>query len=363
MKNKKKFAIVIDWLDKYAGSERVISSMSKAFLFDEIHTMISIMNESDLRKTFNNSFSTINTTFMQSFGKNFRYFFPLFFIFVKQIKVSKGINVVISSSHSIAKNISVPKGTIHFSYFQARNMKYIWDEYKLYFKGILKLIYPLIPLMRYLDKKGAQNPNYIISNSHYVKDWVKKTYNRDSHVIYPPVDIHNFTIGTHQGDYFISVGRLEPYKRFDIIIDAFNKNNKRLIIIGDGSQMKYLKSKSNSNIQFLGFLDSEKINQYLGNAKAFVYVGIEDFGISPIEAQATGCPVICLKAGGTKETITEKTGVFFNKQTAESLNSSISKFLVKEDSFKISDIRKNAERFSEQNFIRNLSEYVSKKCG
>jgi len=356
-----KSAIVVDWLDQYAGSERVLTSMSQAIPFDEYHSLICIMDDEDLKKTFGRQV-TVNTTLLQLFGKRFRAFLPLFPLFVKQLSISPDIDVVISSSHSIAKSVRKPEDSLHISYFQARNMKYIWEESSLYFTGWKKLFLWGLPLLRWYDKKSAQNPDFIIANSKYVQDWVRSHYTRESTLIYPPVDTASFTMGEHQKPFFVTVGRLEPYKRFDLLIDAFNENDLELIVIGDGSQRRQLEQKANPNISFTGYLTTTEINQYLGDCRAFVYAGVEDFGIAPVEAQATGAPVICLNAAGTAETVLDgKTGVHFNEQNIAAINDAIKLFEQQYDQFDPKEIRSHALNFSEANFIEKFSTFVDEK--
>jgi glycosyltransferase involved in cell wall biosynthesis len=238
-------------------------------------------------------------------------------------------------------------------------MKYIWEEKELYLNGLKKAYYPFLNYARNNDYKDAQNPDLIIVNSKFVQTWVKETYKRDSILIYPPVNVSNFDLGKHQSDFFITVGRLEPYKRFDLLIDAFNSNGFKLIVIGDGSQKKHLESIANKNIEFKGYLNSNEINTYLGQAKAFVYAGIEDFGISPVEAQATGCPVICLDKAGTAETVVSMvTGILYKEQNTQSLNSAIDQFLQLENSFDYKKIREHSMNFSEERFLSEFEQRI-----
>jgi glycosyltransferase involved in cell wall biosynthesis len=356
-----KTALVVDWLDKFAGAERVIASINKNNKIDERHALINIMSETDIKKTFG-SIVTIKSTWLKIFGRHFRYLLPLFPIFIRSVKITSDIKLVISSSHCIAKSVKTPKSAIHISYFQARNAKYIWEEYKIYFSGVKRVLLPLIPLLRYLDRKSASNPDYIIANSHYVKNWVSEVYGIEADVVYPPVDLARFSMGTHKKNYFITVGRIEPYKKFDLIVEAFNKNGLNLVIVGDGSERKKLELAANKNITFTGFLQTSEINALLGDARAFVYAGIEDFGIAPLEAQATGCPVICLGLGGTAETvINSKTGIHFYEQTSESLNTAINTFLIKESTFNHSEIYLHSSIFSEEAFAVNFRHVLEDK--
>ena len=359
--NMKKI-LVVDWLDKYAGSERVINSLHKIFKFDECYTLVNIMCKEDLDKTFNGNIPKINHTLLNLFGKRFRYFLPLFPYFIKGIKLPQDTKLIISSSHAISKYVT-SQGALHISYFQARNLKYIWEERNSYFTGIKRIFKFIIPYLQKFDIEASKKPDFIISNSKFVQSWVKSRYGRDSVVIYPPVDIDSFGLETKKESYYVSVGRLEPYKRFDIIVKAFNVlKDKKLIIVGDGSQREYLKNLSNSNIEFVGFLDKIAISNYVSRAKAFVFMAEEDFGIAPVEAQACGTPVICLGRGGTKETIVDmQTGVYFYNQNVHELIDAINKFEINIDKFDPIAIRKNALKFSKERFEADIKSYVEKK--
>ncbi len=356
-----KKVLVVDWLDKYGGAERVISSLCNVFSFEKCYVLINIMDKKNTAKVFSNQSIPVQETGLKYFGSKFRYLLLLFPFIIRNIKIEKEVDVIISSSHAIAKGIRKSrKDQIHISYFQARNLKYIWSDYKLYFGKLRYLFYPLILLMRKSDVRAAQNPDYIISNSNFVKEWVKKTYDRDSVVIYPPVDLSNFKLEENKEDYYVAVGRLEPYKRFDIIVKAFNKTNKNIIIIGDGTVLKDLKNIANKNIKFVGFLESKEVFHYISKAKGFVHAGIEDFGIAPIEAQACGTPVIAYGFGGVLETIIEnKTGVFFREENDESLLEAINVF--EKIDFCYKEISKNAERFHKSNFETQINKFISEK--
>ncbi len=361
---KKKVVLVVDWLDKYGGAERVLTSMQNVFEFNSCYTLINNMSKNDLNKIFPDGSSIqIKETILKKAGKRFRFFLFFFPGLMKFLKIRDDEAIIISSSHAVAKGIKKTNDSqIHISYFQARNLKYIWSDYKLYFKWTSSFLFPLIKIMRKQDVINAQQPDYIISNSNFVKDWVKKNYNRDSIVIYPPVDLSVFSLNIKKSDYYVAVGRIEPYKRFDIIIDAFNRMpDKRLVLIGDGSKLKELKKRAKQNIEFLGFLESEMVYDNIKNAKGFIHAGIEDFGIAPIEAQACGTPVIAYGFGGVLETVLNKeTGVFFREHSVPSLIEAITQF--ETIKFNYVQIRNNALRFSIERFEKEISEFVDEKC-
>lgn len=355
-----KKVLVVDWLDSYGGAERVIKSFCKVFSFDKCHTLINIMLKSHENEMFNHQNIPVQQTKIKYFGKRFRYVFFLFQYAIKTVKIDKDVDLIISSSHAIAKGVLKSRpDQVHISYFQARNFKHIWSEAELYFGKLYHVLYPLISVLRKNDLRQSKNPDYIISNSLYVKQWVKETYGLDTYVIYPPVDLSNFSLKTTKSEFYVAVGRLEPYKRFDLVVDAFNLLEKELVVIGDGSQLKTLKKMANANIKFLGFLDSTNISKYVSTAKGFIHAGIEDFGIAPIEAQACGTPVVGYNKGGLKETVIDGvTGILFDKQDSKSIQEAILKF--EHTSFVAENIREHALKYSKQRFEVEFSEMVEK---
>ncbi|MDK7674254.1 glycosyltransferase [Weeksella virosa] len=356
----KKF-FVIDWLDKYGGAERVIASLESIFDFDAYYTLVNVMNENDWKKITTQK-KPVTTTAIQKLGTSFRYFFPFFHRAIENIHLPDEKALVISSSHAVAKGIKTKSNQLHISYFQARNFKYIWDEQALYFGKLRGVLQPLISYLQKKDYAQAQRPDYIISNSFYVQNWVKEVYHRDSEVIYPPVDLDNFQleVNANREDYYVTVGRLVPYKRFDIIVEAFNASGKKLIIIGDGVELKKLQKLAKKNIHFTGYLQSEEINQYICRAKGFIHVGIEDFGIAPVEAQACGTPVVAYAVGGARETVLDGiTGKLFDEQNKNSLNLCIAEF--EKLTFDPEVIRQHALKFSRENFEQKMKAYVADK--
>lgn len=358
-----KKAIVIDWLDKYGGAERVIGAFERIFSFDITYTLANIMPKDELEKIYTLGNPVIIETPLKKFGKKFRALFFTFPYFIRTLKVDKDAGLIISSSHAVAKGIkkSSPE-QLHISYFQARNCNYIWGEYKLYFGFLGYIIFPAIYLLRRIDVRQAREPDHIICNSFFVKEWVKEKYKRDSYVIYPPVNLSCFSLREDKEEYYVAVGRLADIKRFDVAIGAFKSLGKKLIIIGDGDQAKQLRklADGSDNIIFTGFLDSAKVNDYISRAKGFIQTGIEGFGISLIEAQACGTPVIAFGHGGVLETVKENTtGIFFREQTARSLEEAVKRF--ESLQFDYRSIREHALQFSEERFENEIKKFVSEK--
>jgi len=354
--------LVVDWLDKFGGAERVIQSIDKVFEFDKYYSLINIMNDKDLHKTFNSKKVIVNVTGLQIFKQKFRLLLPLFPFYIKSIHVDKNVSLIISSSHAVAKSVCTDN-SLHISYFQARNLKYIWDEQSLYFNGIKSIFKIFIPAFKRFDFLAAQKPNYLIANSKFVQNWIKKIYKRESTLIYPPVDIHEFNLEKEKDDYYVTVGRLVQYKRFDILVKVFNDlPNKKLLIIGDGTERLNLERQSNKNIIFKGYLDQSGVRKYISKAKCFIFAGVEDFGIAPVEAQACGTPVIALNKAGTAETVVNGlTGVYFNNQTEEDVVGAINKFEANYANFDPVVIRNHALQFSSERFEKEIKEFVEEK--
>jgi glycosyltransferase involved in cell wall biosynthesis len=353
--------LVADWLDKYGGAERVLSVLNKCYEFDKCYTLLNIMSNADQSKVFQNKNIPIIESALKSLKSNFRYLFFLFPFFISRFKIAKGKSLIISSSFAVAKGFKKKEGQLHICYYQARNQRYIWDTENIYFKKWQRLIlFPLLNYLKKIDIYQSKRPDYIISNSLFVKKWIKKTYNLDSHVIYPPVDTRLFKFQKNKSNYFITTARLEPYKRVDLIVDAFNKTDEILYVVGDGSMKKTLVKKANSNIVFFDYSNAKKVNELVGKAKAFIHAGIEDFGIAPVEAQSCGTPVIGFNGGGVAETVIDgKTGILFKFQTSDAILESLRRFKKVEFDYEL--ISRHSKQFSEDVFMNNFKKFVQDK--
>ncbi|MBF2708191.1 glycosyltransferase [Flavobacterium soyangense] len=356
-----KKAFITDWLDKYGGAERVVSAINEIYEFDYYYAYVNKMTLELQKKTFGNrDVNVISSRIMSLFKYKFRILMPFFpYIikkFNKQTKQNE-IDLVISSSWTMSKGYR-SGNELHICYLQARNFKYVWEEADLYFKGPLKLVSFVKGYLQRFDIESARNPDYLISNSVFVQNWVKERYKRDSVVIYPPVDVEDFYISDTTDDYYVTVGRLEPYKRFDIVVEAFTQNKKKLVVIGDGTQSKYLKSIAGVNIEFTGYLEKTKIKDYLSKSKAFVFAGVEDFGIVIVEAHASGVPTIVFSGGAANEIVTPENGLCYNIQNAESLNSKLIDFENQYLSYNKNKIRESSLKFSKERFKNEIRTYV-----
>lgn len=340
-----KTILVMDWLDAFAGSELVVKYLHQLYNFEKVYVLTNRMPEENLKKIFGETPIIIKTSSLSFFGNNFRIALPFFPLFLKQLKIKEDNSLIISVTHSVVKGVNYKSNSRHISYLVARNLKYVWEEKDLYFKGIRKIGSFIIPFMQRFDVRMSKKPTAIFSVSDFVSSWALQKYSRNVTTINPPVNVSDFSFCKSKDNFFVSVGRLEPYKRYDILIDVFNKNGKKLIIIGDGSQMKDLKAIANNNIEFKGYLFPEKSKFYLEKAKAFVFCGKEDFGIALLEPQVCGTPVIAYGSGGALDTVIHnETGILFNNQTESSLTKAITLF--EKTEFNYDTIRKHSLNFS-----------------
>jgi glycosyltransferase involved in cell wall biosynthesis len=351
-------AIVHEWLDKYTGSERVLATMLEVFPEADLYALI---HDPDGLRGTPLERVPVQTSLMQSLPqakKNYRTYLPLMPLAVERFNLST-YDIVVSSSHAVAKAAIVPPGTLHVCYLQARNLKYAYEDRFFYPGGrFLRLVQDsLLTFIRVWDEAASKRPAFTIANSQYVSGWHLHRHGVPSVVIYPPVDLSHFSsyFQPSRDNYYATAGRLEPYKRMDVVVEAFNGLGLRLAVLGEGSMLGTLRRAAAPNIEFMGHCDSETVARVFANAKAFVFASREDFGIAPLEAQACGTPVIAYGEGGALETVVgwpapDATGIFFDAQMPEALEVVVKFFEEHEGEFKPESCRRNAERFSKQCF-------------
>jgi glycosyltransferase involved in cell wall biosynthesis len=243
-------------------------------------------------------------------------------------------------------------------------MRYAWDNADEYLKGFKGSIAKLfIKYLRRWDLNSSKNPDYIVAISEHIRNKIKRIYNRDADVIYPPVDTNKFQLETNKSDYYLAASRLVPYKKIDLIVDAFAKMlDKKLIVIGSGPEKEKILSKATPNVDVIGYQDFESLKSYMQKAKAFVFAAEEDFGIVVVEAMACGTPVLAFGTGGAAETVIDGvTGILFQRQTVESIVDAVKRFDVISNSMNHKEIRLHSEKFSRATFEHNIQEYVNKK--
>ena len=364
-----RIAIVHDWLVTYAGSERVLEQLVAIFPQADIFAVVDFIPPA--QRTFLRN-KTVTTTFIQKLPMartKYRYYLPLMPIAIEQLDVS-GYDLVLSSSHAVAKGIITGPDQLHISYVHSP-MRYAWDMQHQYLKEVnaergMKglLTRTILHYMRLWDLRSANGIDQFIANSKFIAKRIWKVYRREAEVIYPPVDIDAFPLCIQKEDFYLTASRLVPYKRIDLIVEAFaSMPDKRLIVIGDGPDMAKIRAKATNNIEVLGYQTLEVLRKYLQQAKAFVFAAEEDFGIIPVEAQACGTPVIAFGRGGATETVCGQehdipTGVFFYEQTAVAIRKAVKEF----ESVEICPdaCRKNAERFSVQRFRNQVYSVIMK---
>ncbi len=361
--------IVADWFITYAGSEKVVSEFLDVFPEAELYSVVDFLS-SENKSHFKNK--NITTTFIQNFPfarKKYQSYLPFMPLAIEQLDVSKH-DVILSSSHAVAKGVLTGPDQLHISYIHSP-IRYAWDLQHQYlresnlhkgFKGLLAKW--ILHNIRIWDCRTSNGVDHFIANSKFIARRIKKVYGRNADVIYPPVDVERFTLNENKEQYYFTASRLVPYKRIDLIVEAFSHmKDKKLVVIGDGPEMNKIKAKATSNIEILGYQSNSVMVDYMRNARAFVFAAEEDFGITPVEAQSCGTPVIAYGKGGALETIrpigVEKaTGVFFYNQDVKSIIDSVNFFEQHSDEIILSDCRLNALKFSEQRFKEEIKEYV-----
>lgn len=356
-------ALVHDWLTGMRGGESVLESIIELFPDAELFTLLHKPGSvSPLIESLK-----IHTSPLQNYPNSiqkYRHYLPLMPRLIETFDLT-GFDLIVSTSHCVAKGIQKPKGATHVSYVFAP-MRYMWDRFDDYFgKNKTSTITRLAALffrkrLQNWDYKVSQKDNVdaIATLSHFIQSEIKNHYGRDSKVIYPFVQYDRFQNTRCSQDFYLMVGAFAPYKRVDLAVNAFNELGLKLKIVGSGQDEKKVKSIAKDNIEFLGSLSNEEIAELYSQCKAFVFPGKEDFGITPLEALASGAPVIAFRAGGASETLTDETAVFFDHQDIESLKNAVLKIENKEIVFNSQVCRQRAKSFSKEKFQNELKEFI-----
>ncbi|OAI48201.1 glycosyl transferase family 1 [Gammaproteobacteria bacterium SCGC AG-212-F23] len=368
-----KIAIVCDWLITHAGAERVLAEILQCFPSADVFAVVDFVPPEKRDFLLN---KPVKTTFIQHLlfaKKYYRHYLPLMPLAIEQLDVST-YDVVISSSHAVAKGVITAAHQLHISYIHSP-MRYAWDLQHQYLKdaGLEKgiksfLVKYMLHKMRLWDLRTANNVDYFIANSHFIARRIWKTYRRDAEVIYPAVDTQIFTPSAQKENFYLAASRLVSYKKMDVIVESFSAMpDKKLIVIGDGPDFAKIKAKAKDNITFLGFQPIAQLIHYLQQAKAFIFAAEEDFGLLPVEAQACGTPVIAFAKGGALETVRgldtdHPTGIFFHEQTTAAIQEAIAVFEENETVFKPEFFQKNVARFSQTEFREQFKNFVLQKA-
>ena len=359
-----KIAIVHDWLVTDAGAEKVLRAMIDIYPHADIFSLVDFLNDEDRKVVLNGKYA--RTSFIQKLPfakKHFRNYLPLFPKAIESFDL-KNYDLIISSSWAVAKGVKRHKGQVHISYCYTP-IRYAWDLYDEYTSQLKQpkkfVVQMTLKYIRNWDIKTLDRVDYFIADSKFVQDRIKKTYNRDSLVIYPPVDVENYTLCEEKEEFYLSASRLVPYKKTKLIVEAFNKMpHRKLVVIGDGEDFENIKAIAKNNTTLLGYQEKKILIDYMQRAKAFVYAAVEDFGIIPIEALACGTPVIALNNGATAETIAHKiNGIHFKNQNAEDIIYTINEF--ESLKFNLKEISEKAQTYSIHRFKKEIEDFVVSK--
>ena len=369
--NTKKIAVVHDWLTVYAGAERVLEQILRCYPQADIYSLIDFLPANGRQFIGNKS---VNTSFIQNlpFARNrYRTYLPLMPIAIEQFDLSS-YDLIISSSHAVAKGVITGPNQLHLCVCYSP-IRYAWDLQHQYLQesnlsnGIKGWIAKyILHKIRIWDLRTANGVDGFISISNFISHRIWKVYKRNSIVIYPPVDIDSFEISADKEDYYLTASRMVPYKKIELIVDSFRElPKKRLVVIGDGPDFKKIKLRAGPNVTLLGYQSFDVLSMHMKKSKAFIFAAEEDFGITPLEAQASGTPVIAYGKGGALETIIgsshgdkKRTGIFFRHQTKESIIEAVYEFEALEEKISPADCRQNAMRFSPELFCAAFKKYV-----
>ncbi len=353
-----KVALVHDWLVTLRGGERVLEALCELFPHADIYTLIhqpgtmpAAIEDRRIYTSFLQHFPGIHT--------RYRHFLPLFPRAIESFHL-EGYDLVLSSSHCVAKGIRKPLGARHLSYVHAP-MRYMWDLFDDYFgpgrasRPVRLAARAARPWLQRWDRRTSAGVDRFLANSRHIAAKIRRFWDREAGVVHPPVDLERFcaepTEATGQGGYFLWLGAFAPYKRLDIAIEAFRSLDAPLWVVGSGQDAARLTSGPlPANIRFLGNAPDAQLPSLYRNARALLFTGEEDFGLTPLEAQATGRPVIAYARGGVLETVTPRTGLFFSEQTPAALAAAVRQFDVWEASFQPAEARAQARRFSKESF-------------
>jgi glycosyltransferase involved in cell wall biosynthesis len=367
-------AIVHHWFISRAGGERVVDTIASLFPNADIFTLF--LDKQKLSPALQKH--KITTSFLdrsQIIRRAHRHFLPFYPLGVEMLDLS-GYDLIISSDSGPVKGVLTDPHSTHICYCHSP-MRYLWDGYSAYLRSMPPLTRTLFGLaahyVRNWDYAAAQRVDHFIANSMYVAGRIRKYYRRDSTVIHPPINTSQSFLARKHEDYYLAVGRLVPYKRTDILIDACINLGRRLVIVGDGPEMKRLQKRSRKNVEFLGEVDECQLRNLYAHCRALLFAADEDFGMVPLEAQSYGRPVIAFGKGGSLETVVGAhspicaqkvhknpivTGVFFKEQTTVSLAEAILSFESCEGIFLPRHIQLHARKFDTSIFVSRLRKYI-----
>lgn len=367
----KRIAVVHDWLVTHAGAEKVLGEILAVFPSADVFSLVDFVPQAQRSFLAGKS---VRSSFIQHLPwarSKYRSYLPLMPLAVEQLDVS-AYDLVISSSHAVAKGVLTSPDQLHICYCHTP-IRYAWDLQHQYLKeaglerGIKAWVARwLLYKIRLWDVRTANGVDNFVANSNFIRRRIHKVYRREAQVIYPPVDVERFALQETKQDFYFTASRMVPYKKMPMIVEAFARMpDRRLVVIGDGPDMAQCRALAGPNVQIMGYQSDEVLREHMQRAKAFVFAAEEDFGITPIEAQACGTPVIAFGKGGALETVrgltaAKPTGLFFDEQTPESLMEAVIQFeQTGATRIQAQACRENAERFSSQRFRQEFSDFVT----
>jgi len=365
-----KIAVIHDWLTVYAGAEKVLEQIFEIWPEADLFAVVDFLPD-DKRHFVKGKHAT--TTFLQRMPKartHYRNYLALMPIAMEQLDLS-GYDVIVSSSHAVAKGVLTGPDQLHVSYVHSP-IRYAWDLQHQYLsesgltRGLKSILARcVLQYIRMWDLRTANGVDVFAANSHFIARRIQKVYRREAEVIYPPVDVARFTLREEKEDFYFTASRMVPYKKIPLIVQAFAQMpEKRLVVIGEGPEFEKAKAAATPNVTLLGYQSTEVLIDHMQRARAFVFAAEEDFGITPVEAQACGTPVIAFGKGGALETVTDKgyapTGLLFTEQTTGAICEAVAQFESMPDKFSTAACRRNAERFSPEIFREKLRALVER---
>lgn len=365
-----RIALVHDWLSVYTGSERVVEQILHLFPQADLFSLVDFVPPE--QRAFLQG-KPVHTSFIQRLPfarRKFRAYLPLMPLAVEQFDLS-AYDLVISSSHAVAKGVITGPDQLHVSYVHSP-IRYAWDMQAQYLResnltrGLRStLVRAVLHYLRLWDLRTANSVDAFAANSRFIARRIRKLYRREATVIYPPVDVDRFMLCPEKEDYYLTASRLVQYKRVDLIVQAFAQMpDRRLVVIGDGDELEKIRALAAPNVTLLGYQPSAVMADYMQRARAFIFAAQEDFGIVPVEAQACGTPVIAYGRGGALETVRgvdmpHPTGLFFHEQSAAAIAAAVEQFEAN-NHFRPEDCRQNAERFSVERFRQDFADFVAR---
>lgn len=354
-----KVALAHHWLTHARGGEKVLTQIASLFPGSDIFTLL---HDRQLKVEGLDRHRVVPSLLDRVPGalRLYRHLLPAHPTAIRRLHVPTDVDLLLSSDAALIKGITTSDSTMHVCYCHSPP-RYLWelgDDYKKASVAARIALDRFAPSLRRFDFEAAQRVDHFIANSHFVADRIRNYYHRDSEVIYPPVAVGDFRADRRRERFALVVSELVPYKRIDVAVEAFNRIDRPLVVIGDGPERKRLESLAGRNITFLGRQPFAAVKNHFETAAAFVFPGIEDFGITPVEAQASGCPVLAFRAGGALETVLEgRTGFFFDEQDPDALAAVMSSS--DWNSIEPAACAKHAQSFSIERFRQEYQSFLA----